>query len=150
MDYNALWAEIQANPACAPHIYTNDLPKLPGAEVVLKDQAIADIISIGRKKIVHTPIGPGTIMAVMKPNGGAFLNTLEAMASSDANVKWVMILINRGVYDIGNPAAQELMAKFCIDHPEMADSIAALMKIPEQDDPVTAADVSRAVRGPRE
>jgi hypothetical protein len=45
MDYAALKAEIEANPACSPHAHTNDMPRISSADVSVKDQAIADIIN---------------------------------------------------------------------------------------------------------
>ena len=49
MEYDALWAEIQASPACAPHI----VPSFPKADEAARigDAAIAAILSDGRVRI---------------------------------------------------------------------------------------------------
>ena len=51
------------------------------------DVTIAAILSTGRVKTQPTPIGIGTVLAVMAPSGGEFLNALESMDATDANVK---------------------------------------------------------------
>jgi len=48
MDYAALAAEITGGPqaaACAPHVHTNAMTKISGAEAAAKDLAIADILN---------------------------------------------------------------------------------------------------------
>ena len=39
----ALQTQINATPACAEFVHTNDLPKISSAEAAAKDKAIADI-----------------------------------------------------------------------------------------------------------
>ena len=61
----ALQAEIEATPACAQHVHTNDMPKISGAEALAKDQAIAAIINVGRTRPKAFEIGKGTIVEVL-------------------------------------------------------------------------------------
>jgi len=52
MDYLALQAEILATAACAPYIHDSAAPKISSVKVLVKDQAIADIINAQRSPVV--------------------------------------------------------------------------------------------------
>lgn len=162
MDYNALWAEIQANPACAPYIHTNDMPKIGWAEAMAKDQAIADMLSAGRTRIVSMEVGDGSIsLALGIPAGPVFLYQLEQVASlvldayataeqiaEVAVARQVWRSLAKAGLDIGNPGVRAGLDLFVgqLLTQDQADTIKALAEVSET---VTAADVSRAVRGPR-
>lgn len=150
MDLAQLKVEIEANPACAPHIHTNEMPRISSAEVAIKDQAIADIINVGRVRPQSKEIGIGTILAVMAPAGGVFLDGLNALGSTDRNVYWSMELIRQGRFDIGMPAARAQVQALADGQPDLAAGIEALLALGVAPDPVSAADVSRALRGPWE
>lgn len=109
--------------------------------------AVAAALSVGRTKVVITPIGIGTILAVMAPSGGAFLNALEAMSTTDANVKWALKLIEQSNFDIGHPVTRAQLESFALAEPSLADGIAALLAVAVQDDPVTSQQVSHALEG---
>lgn len=163
MDYNALWSEIQANSACAPFVHTNEMPKISGPEVAIKDQAIADILSAGRTQIVSKEVGDGAIsLALGVPAGPVFLYQLEQIAASTpdqnappeqitriaiARQAWRSLI--KGGFDVGNPGVRAGLDLFVGDllTQSEADAIKALAEVPEI---ITAADVSRAVRGPRD
>ena len=100
------------------------------------DVAIADILSTGRVKTEPMRIGIGTILATMRPNGGAFLNAMEALAATDANVKWTLKLIEQSNFDIGLAATREELNAFAAAHPELSAQIAALLAVAERPDPV--------------
>jgi hypothetical protein len=55
------------------------------------DVAIASLLP-PKVTVVSTPIGIGTILATLAPNGGAFLDALEMAGVSDPNVKWALKL----------------------------------------------------------
>ena len=55
MDYTALWAEIQANPACVPYITPSE-PKVSSEIARANDQAIADILNVSRVRRVSRMI----------------------------------------------------------------------------------------------
>ena len=109
--------------------------------------AIAAALSVGRTKIVPTPIGIGTVLAVMAPQGGDFLNTLETLGAQDANVKWALKMIEQATFDIGHPVTRAQLEQFAQDAPALADGIAALLDVAVQDDPVSSQDVSKAMEG---
>lgn len=109
--------------------------------------AIAAALSVGRTKIVPTPIGIGTVLAVMAPQGGDFLNALETMGATDANVKWALKMIEQATFDIGHPVTRAQLEQFAQDAPALADGIAALLDVAVQDDPVSSQDVSKAMEG---
>ena len=109
--------------------------------------AIAAALSVGRTKVVPTPIGIGTVLAVMAPQGGDFLNALETMGATDANVKWALKMIEQATFDIGHPVTRAQLEQFAQDAPVLADGIAALLDVAVQDDPVSSQDVSKAMEG---
>lgn len=109
--------------------------------------AIADALSSGRTKIVSKPIGIGTVLAVMAPVGGDFLNALEALAASDSNVKWTLKLIEQGNFDIGMPVVRAQLSVFASVHAELADAINALLATAVVPDLVTSQEVTRVLEG---
>ena len=109
--------------------------------------AIAAALSVGRTKIVPTPIGIGTVLAVMAPQGGDFLNALETMGATDANVKWALKMIEQATFDIGHPVTRAQLAAFAQAAPALADGIAALLNVAVQDAPVSSQEVSKAMEG---
>lgn len=162
MDYNALWAEIQANPACAPHIVPS-LPKVSAEVANAGDQAIADILNVGRKKIVSREVGDGVIsIALGMPAGPVFLYQLETLAGTlpavDATPEQIATFcvarqawrsVSKAAFDVGSPSVRAGVQMFVgvLLTQAQADAILALAEVP---DALTAADISRAVRGPRE
>ena len=109
--------------------------------------AIAAALSVGRTKVVQTPIGIGTVLAVMAPQGGDFLNALETLGAQDANVKWALKMIEQATFDIGHPVTRAQLGQFAQDAPALADGIAALLDVAVQDDPVSSQEVSKAMEG---
>lgn len=109
--------------------------------------ALADALSVDRTKIVPTPIGIGTVLAVMAPQGGDFLNALEQIGAQDANVKWALKMIEQGTFDVGHPVTRAQLAAFAQAAPTMADGIAALLNVAVVADPVSSQDVSKALEG---
>ena len=107
------------------------------------DVAIAGILSAGRVKTVPTPIGIGTVLAVMAPSGGDFLNALEAMGAVDANVKWS--LIEQDSFDVGQPVTRAQLHDFAAAQRPLAPAIAALLAVAEQPDPISFNAVSDAL-----
>jgi len=111
------------------------------------DGAIAAALSVGRKKPVSRSVGIGTILAVMAPHGGDFLNALEALAPANANVKWALKLIEQGGLDVGMAATREQLSAFADATPEMKPGIDALLALGEADDIITAQAVAKALEG---
>lgn len=108
-------------------------------------EAIAAALSVGRTKVVPTPIGIGTILAVMAPSGGEFLNALETMSVSDANVKWSLKLIEQSNFDIGHPVTREQLQAFAIAVPALAAGITALLNVAVTSDIVTPQEVALTI-----
>ena len=109
------------------------------------DVAIAAIISTGRVKTQPTPIGIGTVLAVMAPSGGEFLNALESMGATDANVKWALKMIEQQTFDVGHPVTRAQLEAFAVAVPTMSTAIAALVAVAEVADPINYNAVSDAL-----
>jgi hypothetical protein len=109
--------------------------------------AIADVLSVGRTKVASSPIGIGTVLAVMAPIGGDFLNALEVMGATDANVKWALKMIEQGTFDVGHPVTRAQLQAFAVAAPTMATGIDALLNVAVQADPVSSQEVSKALEG---
>lgn len=159
MDYAALLAEIQANPACAPHIHTNEMEPISGAAVLVKDREIAAIISAGRVRVVsHMITERGVLEVLGAAAGDTFLAALEAIKAADnlpAALQSYFGAIHRGVawlktdgLDVGSQTVRVLLDGLAAFSIVDGASVAKLKSLAEVSDPVTAADVSRAIRGP--
>lgn len=102
---------------------------------------LAAALSVGRTKVVPTPIGIGTVLYEMAPVGGDFLNALEAMSATDANVKWALKMIEQSTFDVGHPVTRAQLQAFALAVPAMADGIAALLNVALVPDTVTEYDI---------
>lgn len=109
------------------------------------DVQIADVLSAGRVNIVPTPIGIGTVLAVMAPSGGDFLNALEALGATDANVKWSLKMIEQSTFDVGHPVTRTQLQAFAAANPGLAPAIVALLAVAEQPDTIHYNVVSDAL-----
>lgn len=108
------------------------------------DVAIAALLP-PKVTIQSTPIGIGTILAVLAPNGGAFLDALEAAGASDPNVKWALKLIEQSNFDVGMDSTRLQMQAFAQATPTFADGIAALLATAERSEPIHYNAVSDAL-----
>src|SRR5512146_2787421 len=85
MDYRALQAEILSGPKaaqCAP--FVNDgSDSSRKATAAADDKAIAEILSVGRMKVVSREVGDGAIsLALGVPAGPVFLYKLRRLAAT--------------------------------------------------------------------
>jgi len=103
-------------------------------------QAIADALSVGRKKVVTKLGGIGLVMETLGPtDGAALLDQLETMSATVPAVKWAFVLINRGELDFGSPATRAM-----IDQLVPAPANALLKAVAEVDDPIDEMTVRKA------
>lgn len=175
MDYNALWAEIAAKPECAEFIHSNAMEKITGAEAQAKDQAIADIINVGRKRRrSHMLTERGVREALPIVDASVFLKTLRVLESATGLPAGIAgLLAAAGVpedehwayqetlqcgwswlrgdgLDVGSDKVAQMLQLIGGGLPTTSAACLQLAQLGWVADPVTAADVSRAVRGPRE
>lgn len=157
-----LWTLIQNTPACAPHIVPSE-PKVEAAVARAGDQAIADILSVGRTTISPREVGDGAIaIALGIPDGPIFLFRLEQTANtviaSDAEPEQLALVstarqawrsVTKAALDVGNPVVRTALDTF-VGSLLTADQAAAIKALAEVPDQITADQVSLAVRGPRE
>lgn len=114
------------------------------------DGAIAALLPAA-VNVVSTPIGVGTILAVMAPRGGLFIAGLRQMGATQpptidsANVAEVVGLIERGEFDIGHPVTREQLSDFAQANPELGPAISALLAVAERTEPVSINAVSEAL-----
>ena len=111
---------------------------------VRNDVAIAALLP-PKVAIVSTPIGIGTILATLAPNGGAFLDALEMAGVGDPNVKWALKLIEQSNFDVGMAATRAQMQAFAQAAPSFAEGIAALLQTAERATPIHYNAVSDAL-----
>lgn len=141
----ALQTQINATPACTQHVHTNDMPKISSIEAAAKDKAIADIISVGRTRPKAYEIGKGTIVEVLGLAGAnAFLDIIDG----DTTYRHVKHLLQDGRLRVDSVMVAALVQGFMQANVISAEGGAALLALGREPDPVTAAEVSRAVRGP--
>ena len=123
----------------------DEITQLDPLVTARNDVAIAQVLSVGRARPKSTPIGIGTVLAVMAPNGGAFLDSLEAIGASDPNIKWVLKLIEQGTFDVGMPASRQQMTAYAQAVPSIAEGIYALLQLGLEPDPIQISSVSGAL-----
>jgi hypothetical protein len=110
--------------------------------------ALAEALSVGRTKVVTSPIGIGTVLAAMAPSGGDFLNALESMGAIDSNVKWALKMIEQGMFDVGHPVTRAQLQAFAFAAPTMVAGIDALLNVALVPDVVTEHDIRCAIYDP--
>ena len=108
------------------------------------DVAIAALLP-PKVTVQSTPIGIGTILAVLAPNGGTFLDALETLGQTDANVKWALKLIEQSNFDVGMAATRAQMIAFAQAAPAFSDGITALLATAERSEPIHYNAVSDAL-----
>lgn len=141
----ALQTAILASEPCAQHVHTNDMPKISSTEVAAKDKAIADIIGADRTRAKPFEIGKGTIVEVLGLAGAnAFLDIIDG----DATYRHVKHLLQDGRLRVDSAMVTGLVQGFMQAGVISANGGAALLALGREPAPVTAAEVSRAVRGP--
>ena len=111
---------------------------------VRNDVSIASILP-PKVTVQSTPIGIGTILAVLAPNGGQFLDALEALGQTDPNVKWALKLIEQSNFDVGMDATRAQMQAFAQVAPDFAVGITALLATAERSEPIHYNAVSDAL-----
>lgn len=165
MDYRALQAEILSGPkavACQPYVNDGSDPSRKGS-APSDDSAIAAILSSGRVTIAQRLINDGdAAVALGIPAGPLFLYQLEQASTSTpgpgANEQQVALYavarqawrsLTRGAFEIGNPVVRQAIDAMVgtLLTADQAKAIKALAEVPQT---ITAADVSRAMRGPWE
>ena len=112
---------------------------------IRNDVAIAENLSAGRVITRPTPIGIGTVLAVMAPAGGELLNALEAMGAADSNIKWALKMIEQGTFDVGHPVTRAQLQGVAAAVPAMSAAIEALLAEAESPDPIHYTEVSAAL-----
>lgn len=124
---------------------TDEITALDPHVAARQDGSIADILSVGRKKVNPTEIGAGTILAVLGDGGGTFLDTLVTIGEVNRNVYWTMDLIKQGRLRIDMPAVKVGMQQLATAVPALAGAISVLLALGYVADPVPVAAVSNAL-----
>lgn len=118
------------------------------ALITARDEAvIANLLSVGKTKLVRMEIGIGTVLSTLGTAGGPFLDGMVTMGASDSNVKWAMRLLETGEFNIGSAAAQAQMGAIATAVPSLAAPIALLLALAVVPDPVSAHAVAVALEG---
>jgi len=165
MDYRTLQTEIlggQQASACAPFVHTNIMPKIGAAEAATKDQAIADILNAVPDTIIADAITVEALFDALYQTGDyALLKAAQLGGDVDAAVAFAMIndaqTLGGGRVHLNAQTTtgqfSKVMGKGLITPAGMAaiqakavTETTRMKKLFGAD--VTAADVSRAVRGP--
>lgn len=123
----------------------DDIATLDPLLALRNDVALAAHLSQGRVTIQSRTIGIGTVLATLAPEGGAFLDAIEALAALDPNVKWGMKLLERAELDVGMSATRALLAGIAANVPDLAAGINALLALAEVADPIRYNALSDAL-----
>ena len=124
----------------------DDILALPGGYA--NAETVAVTLSAGRTRIAPTPIGYGHILSNLGDTaGGVFLQTLEALVSTQPHIKYVLAMLGTGTLDIGDTSTQAGIDKLATAGVLTADQATTLKALAIVPDPVTAADVLHALEG---
>lgn len=106
-----------------------------------RDDLIAQVLSVGRVRVVKTLGGIGTVLETLGPvDGATVLDQLEAMVPTVPAVKWAFVLVNRGELDFGSSATRAMIDQL------LPSQIGALLKaVAEVPNPLTVGQVSDAL-----
>jgi hypothetical protein len=166
----ALQAAILASPACAPYVVTPEMGKVEGGAYV-QDKAIAEIISADpeRTRYVTTRLTSLGLAAKFPAIGELpgpiaseyVLQKIEVFATAaaqseqlavklfGAQIKRQMVHLAGDVgMDFGDPAMHAMFDRMVQAAGITEEEAGALKGVSARPDPVTADDVSRALRGP--
>lgn len=155
MDYNALWDEVQSNPACADYIHTNEMPKISSQGALAKDQAIADIINAARPPQMVSIAVEEVFDALFSSGDYMTLKSAQLQGNPQAVMAFAVLedskRLGAGKVDLASPLTSGLLDSLqASELLSQSGRDALTAKASKPANPVTAADVSRAVRGPRD
>jgi hypothetical protein len=122
----------------------------PFAELVAAraDEAIAAALSENRTRVVQTYGGYGHVMETLgATDGAALLNALEALAPTQAPIKWAFKLLERGVLDFGSASTRAQLDALVTATVLSAPVAAALKATAEAPDPIHYSAVAAALSG---
>lgn len=109
------------------------------------DVAVAALLSVGRKRLHHKPIGYGTILEAAGDQGGALIDALTSLGAENRNVYWGMKPVERGELDLGLLAVQAQLGQLAAILPQFADALHALQALGYAPDPIHFNTVSDAL-----
>lgn len=149
----ALQAAILASPACAEHVIDNSAGKVPADEARAKDQAIADIMraegfGVGSRAVPawhakRALIKRGKWRGIVLASQDAQHPAVEAAYAAVALAEDARMDV-----DFCDPAVRPLLDALIATGLITSQDAQDLHNMSATDSTVTAADVSRALRGP--
>lgn len=119
-----------------------DITALVPLILVRDDVGIANILSEGRTPVQSHTVGIGTVLEVMSPYGGDFLNVLEACGATDSNAKWELKLLERGEFDIGRKATRDMVLRLAAGNSDWDQVVQSLLQLAEVASPIHYNEVS--------
>ena len=163
MMYRDMQTEILSGPkaaACAPFVNDGTDPARKSTAPA-DDAAIAAILSAGRVVVTSREIGDGAVsIALGIPDGPLFLYQLETLADTPpadgaeqaeiiahAVARQAWRSLSKAAFDVGNAAVRAGIDLF-VGSLLTAEQAQAIKALAEAAETITAADVSRAMRGP--
>ena len=149
----ALQAAILADANCQPHVHTNDMPKIPGAEAAAKDAAIAGILNGKAWGAASRPVPAWQAKKWLIKRGKWRAIVLAANNDQhpavDAAYAAVALAEDaRMDADFLDPAADPMLDALVASGLIDAQDRAGLEAMCRTASAVTASEVSRALRGP--
>lgn len=172
--YRDLQREILSNIDCAPYINDGTDPYRK-ASYRDDDAKVAEIISKGRKRIASNFVSERGVRQALSVVDAAkmikLFRDIESATSLPAEISSTLLSIGIGVadhwayldtlqcaygwlkdggIDVGASKTIDLLDIIALAYPDLRQACKSIRALGEQDDPVSPADVSRALRGPWE
>lgn len=127
MTHEEIFAAVQADPALVA--------------LVPNTQAIADALSVDRKRLIERKIGIGTVMDTLgAETGAALLKQFQGQIATDPVVEFGWFLLEKDNLDVGLPSTRAML-----DSKLPAEASVKLKALAETSDPVSEFEVRCAL-----
>lgn len=141
--------------ACAPYVHSNDMPKITSAEAHAKDQAIADILNDSGTYAasVSVPAWQAKKLLIKRGRWRAIVMAAADVQHPAIEAAYAAVALAEDARmdaDFLDQAAAPLLAALVAANLLSAGDRAALEALSRRASTITAAEVSKAVRGPWE
>ena len=107
---------------------------------------IAQTVSAGRKTVVKSLHGIGSIIEILGLEGGpSVLNSLEQLKPLNQAVKWGWILLEKGELDFGSDTTRLMIDSLTVSSVLTAEQSNLLKSLAERDNPVSEFEIRKAL-----
>lgn len=110
-------------------------------------QAIADVVNVGRVRIVSRQIGFGLVLDALGSDAGAsVLDAIDALRASVPKLKYTWILLEAGTLDVGLKSTRDGLDDLALKDIMSTEQSSLLKALAEEEDHVTEHQIEVAMK----